>query len=357
MSPALAQAVPAPRFQARVGPNDGFDGVELVDTWSGARALFARRGATLVDWRVAHGGEWLALTDGYASPAELAAQDGVRNGLMAPFPNRIADGRYHFEGRDHDLLPGVPAAERLIYHGFLREMDLAVAATREGDEAGAIFTAVIRPADFPGYPYALDLRVEASLGPRGLALTVTATNRGAGPAPYAAGWHPYFRLGDAALDSLELAVPASQAIVTDTALIPLAGEAAYAPLASLPAMDFRRPRPLGSQVLDACYADLQAGADGLIRSRLQDPARGRSLTIWQQGGLTHVFTGDTLARDPRRAVAIEPAEVMTNAFNRPELAEAIRLAPGASRSFTCGAEFHTESRSPNPFAATAAREQ
>jgi aldose 1-epimerase len=348
MNLAARQPPAAPRFQARVGAIDGIDGVELVDA-RGEPALFARRGATLIDWRVAARGAWLALTDGYADTAELAAQDGVRNGVMAPFPNRIADGRYAFAGGDHDLLPGVPAGARLIYHGLLRQMELAVAEIRQGEtEAAVVFAARIRPADFPGYPYALDLRVEASLGAGGLALTLTATNRGTTPAPFAAGWHPYFRLGDAALAGLELTVPACQAIATGAALIPLPGEAAYAPLANRPTLDFRRPRPIGSQVLDLCQADLQADADGLVRSRLHDPASGRSLTVWQRGGLVHLYTGDTLARHPRRAIAIQPVEVMTNAFNRPECAAAIRLEAGASRSFTCGARFHAAVRPLNP---------
>jgi aldose 1-epimerase len=345
----------ATRFQVRVGLIDGFDAVELVDRRGGARALFARRGATLLDWKVPVAGGMLALTDGYASPAELADQNGVRNGVLAPFPNRIADGRFAFAGRDQDLLPGVAEGRRLIYHGFLREMDMDVAEVREGEaEAAVVFTTRIRPEDFPGYPYALDLRVEVSLHASGIALIQSATNRGAEAAPYAGGWHPYLRLGNADLARLELTVPASLAIVTDAALIPLAGEAAYAPLGSLPTLDLRRPRPIGSQVLDGCYADLQACADGLIRSRLRDPVTGHRLTVWQRGGFTHLFTGDTLARDVRRSIAIEPVEVMTNAFNRPESAEAISLAPGATRSFTYGAEFAPGALPSTPFAATAA---
>jgi aldose 1-epimerase len=50
----------------------------------------------------------------------------------------------------------------------------------------------------------------------------------------------------------------------------------------------------------------------------------------------HVFTGDTLARDRRRSVAIEPVEVPTNAFNDPSQADAIRLEPGRSRTFSFG---------------------
>ena len=111
-------------------------------------------------------------------------------------------------------------------------------------------------------------------------------------------------------------------------------------------------------MLDGCYANATPDADGLIRSRLRDPASGRQLTVWQRGGLTHVFTGDTLARDPRRAIAIEPVEAMTDAFNRPEYARALRLTPGATRSFCFGADFNAGTDSAthprNPFAAEAA---
>ncbi|NMG76897.1 aldose 1-epimerase [Aromatoleum diolicum] len=342
--PATVASVVANPFRVRKVEFADIAAVELRDEYSGAYAVFALRGATLLDWRVPHGDELVELTDGYVSAAELASQNGVRNGILAPFPNRIADGRYRFDGREHDLLPGVAAAERLIYHGFLRGMELAVADIQEvARGASVLFTGVIGPDAFPGYPFALEFDVRVSLTARSIALVVTATNVGDRAAPCAAGWHPYFRLGDAELASLELTVPATRCIVTDNALIPRAGEAAFAPIAKASMPDFRLPRRLGTDVLDGCYADAAPDADGLIRSRLRDPANGRQLTIWQRSGLTHVFTADTLARDARRAIAIEPVEAMTDAFNRPDCESAIRLAPGARRSFACGAEFDAES--------------
>nr|NMG00163.1 aldose 1-epimerase [Aromatoleum toluolicum] len=338
---AMASTYP---YHVRNVVRGGIDGVELRDERSGAFAVFARRGATLLEWCVPHASELVALTDGYVSADDLAGQNGVRNGILAPFPNRIADGRYAFDKRMHDLLPGIPADERLTYHGVLREMDLAIAEVQESiDDANVLFTGLLGPQAVPGYPFALELSVRVRFTARSLALNVTAINVGRHAAPYAAGWHPYFRLGDAAIDSLELTVPANRCILTDDALIPLAGAAAFAPVAEAPQPDFRQPRALGATVIDACYADATPDADGLIRSRLRDPATGRQLTIWQRGGLTHVFTGDTLARDPRRSIAIEPVEVMTNSFNRPDCESLIRLAPGATRSFACGAEFHVES--------------
>lgn len=329
------------RFQVKASRFGDIDGVVLCDEEEGAYAVFALRGATLLDWRVPFGRGLLALTDGYRSRTELLGQNGVRSGLMAPFCNRIAAGRYRFRDRDHDLLPGVAGGERLIYHGFLRELDLELCTTREGDDDAEVLfrTDAIQPGAFPGYPYALALDVLVRFGLNGLSLTVTATNVGHEPAPFAAGWHPYFCFGDEAIDGLELQVPATQAIVAGADLLPLAGAAAYAPLEARPGLDFRAGRVLGGAVIDACLAGLVADDDGLIRSRLRDPVRGCGLTVWQQGGLVHLFTGDTLERGARRSVAIEPVETMTDAFNRADCEAGIGLLPGASRSFRCGVQF------------------
>jgi len=62
------------------------------------------------------------------------------------------------------------------------------------------------------------------------------------------------------------------------------------------------------------------------------------LAVRHDGGLVHVFTGDTLARDRRASVAIEPVEVLTDAFNRADCATAIRLEPGERRAFRFGVE-------------------
>lgn len=346
---AAAEAAPrgtagSSRFRIGEGRFRGIDGVEAVDTLTGARAVFARRGATLLDWQVPFGGSLISLTDGYASAQELHSQNGVRNGIMAPFPNRIRSGRFRFDDRDFDLLPGVAEAERLIYHGFVRDLELALVGVRVGEEGAELrfFTDAIASGAFPGYPFELTLEILVSMSATGLALEITATNVGRISAPYAAGWHPYFRFGDATIDALELLVPAGAYIATDAGLLPLPGSGAHASLDARPDLDFRRARALGGSALDVCLSSLAADADGLIRSHLRDPARGCSLTVWQRGGLVHLFTADTLARGVRRSVAIEPVEAMTDAFNRPDCLATIRLDPGASRSFSCGVEFHAD---------------
>ncbi|WP_035840196.1 aldose 1-epimerase [Kitasatospora azatica] len=303
-------------------------------------AAVALHGATLLSWQIHQDGEPLQLTDGYRDPAELHEQSGVRNGVLAPFPNRVADGRYRFHGREHDLLPGV-AGDRTVYHGFARSLPFALEhATATADSAQLVLRSnEIRPGRFDGYPFSLDLTVTYTITEDELVLDIHATNTGDTTAPYAGGWHPYFQLGDgtADIDDLELRIPAGTLIRTDDALIPVDGPDCRIDLNDLPEMDFRDGNPLGRRVIDACYADLQFGPDGRAETILRDPKTGHELRIWQESGYLHVFTGDTLPRDRRKSVAVEPVEAMTNAFNREEFGPAITIDPGQTRRFRCGA--------------------
>ena len=322
-------------------------------TWQGERALAVRdhggtvharialRGATLLSWQIHREGELLELTDGYRDSAELLVQSGVRNGVLAPFPNRIADGRYRFAGQEHDLLPG-ERGERTVYHGLARVLPFtleSVTTTAEGARV-VLRTDDIRPGRFDGYPFALDVSVIYTFEPDQITLEIHATNAGDTPAPYAAGWHPYFQLGNGVqdIDDLELRIPAGTLIRSDDALIPLDGPGCQVDLDDVAEMDFRAGSPLGRRVIDACYADLRFGPDGRAETVLRDAKTGRELRIWQESGFMHIFTGDTLPRDRRKSVAIEPVEAMTNAFNRPEFASAIEIAPGETRRFRCGAK-------------------
>jgi aldose 1-epimerase len=313
----------------------------------GCLVTIAHRGATLLRWLNRTGTPETDLSDGYENAAELISQDGVRNGVLAPFPNRIALGRYTFAGSTYDLLPGQADEDRLIYHGFLRELptNLTDVQTRQHSAELTFACDGIRPGAFAGYPFALDIRVVYEITASSIDLTVHVHNVGQSAAPYAAGWHPYFRLGTESINELQLTIPARSAIRTAPDLIPLRGAEAHG-LPGIDAPDFRKARPIGEAVLDTCYSDLVAGDDGISRTLLSNPGTGQSLEILQEAGQMHVFTGDTLGRDQRRSIALEPVEVITNSFNRAELVEHITLAPDSHRSFRCGVRYRTEPAEP-----------
>lgn len=311
----------------------------LTVSGNGFCAEIAYEGATLLSWRPlsADGEKGEDLVDGYLTAAELQSQNGVRNGFLAPFTNRIPQGRYDFAGETHHIEP-VLAHEDLVFHGFARALPFVLDRSFEENGAqGLVFRADIAPGDFKGYPYRLTIEVEYRFAGHGVTIDIRGINRGDRPLPFAAGWHPYFRLpGTTSIDDLLLTLPSRTAIETDGDLIPL-----RAPQGGIVKRDDTRLlyAPLSGHVLDVCFTDLIASENGLYETRLENRHNGSSLTVWQERGHIHVFTGDTLARDRRQSIALEPVETPTNAFNHPELAAALTLQPGETRSFRFGVRF------------------
>jgi len=306
---------------------------------AGHRVRIACHGAALLSLEVPRNGRAFDIAWGYRDAAEIKARKGSHFAILAPFGGRIGDARYRFDGEDYDLEPGVEGAAREFRHGFVRGADFEIAELLAEDSAAqcTLATSAIRPR--PGYPFSIDLAVTFTLDATGLALEARMRNVGDRSAPCFFGWHAYFRAGDGMADGWTLGIPARTTIRTDDTLIALPGDAAYVPLDDAPALDFRKPRGIGRKVLDNGYTDLVRDDDGRIRTRLSDPARGFTVTVWQERGVMHAFTGDTLGEGARSAVALEPMEFMADAFNRPECADGIRLEPGAERTYCCGVEF------------------
>ncbi|MHA6206298.1 aldose epimerase family protein [Dyella soli] len=315
----------------------------LADPTRGRRVRIARRGATLLNFELPCADGVRDLADGYRDAGELDARPSSRFAVMVPFANRIDAARYRFDGTAHDLQPGVEGAQRAARHGFVRGVDFdLVALSADAQSARVTFaTQSIRPGVHAGYPFAIDLSVTYTLDAAGLALEVTMRNAGEHAAPCFFGWHPYFRLGESPIDSWELQIPAGTLVRTDAEFIPLAGNAARIAMEREPALDFRQRQPIGARELNHAFADLRLDADGRARTRLRDPASGLSIAVWQTSGVMLAFTADTVTRDVRRSVALEPMESWADAFNRPDCAAAIRLEPGAERRFLCGVEIES----------------
>jgi aldose 1-epimerase len=328
------------RFSITRASMGEFPLVVLTDHERGLVLRVAERGATVVGIEVPLAGGSFQVADGFRDAAELASGKSARFAIMAPFANRIADGRYTFEGVEHDLQPGV-AADRGVRHGFLRTADFTVVDefVDEDRVSVAFFNGSIRPGVHEGYPFAIDVTVRFTLDAGGITLQTTMRNAGTGNAPCFFGWHPYFRMPNGKVDEWLLQVDAASLVNTDEGTIPLPGAAAFASLdAADPSLDFRTMRAIGDTHVDKAFADLRHEADGRSRMRLRDPEGALEVHVWQTAGVGLVFTGDTVPREPRTSVAVEPMEALTNAFNRDDSAGVVRLASGTERSFTCGIE-------------------
>jgi aldose 1-epimerase len=262
------------------------------------------------------------VLDGYN--ADEMSSSG-RGQVLIPWPNRIQDGRYSFEGQDHQL-PLDDVEEQDAIHGLVR-WGSWIACDRA--ENRVVMEHTLHPQ--PGYPFSLSLSVEYLLSEEGLLVRTTATNRGPSLCPYGSGNHPYLTVSGSRVDSLTLRVPGDTLLRSDERGIPVD---------RLPTegtdYDFREPRVIGSTVLDHAFSGLARGEDGRARVELRDPDRGDGVTLWVDDAYPYVmvFTGDPLPDVNRRSLAVEPMTCPPNAFRSGE--GLIRLEPGQSFSSSWG---------------------
>jgi aldose 1-epimerase len=283
------------------------------------RLVVAELGAALQSWTVA-GHELLDAHDGSATA--FAGQ------VLAPWPNRIRDGRYDFDGVEHRV--ALTEAERgNALHGLAtgRRWRAARSSTRH-----LTLVCDLHPA--AGYPFALRLSAAYELTADGVAITLRADNVGTERAPFGTGIHPYVTLGGGRIDDELLELPARLRLPLDDRLLP-AGSAVPVERSEV---DFRAGRPIGGLRLDACFTELARSDAGVAHVRLVSATGGRRVTLWMDEHFRYVqvYTGDGVP-DParrRRSIAIEPMTCAPDAFNSG--AGLLVLEPGAAFTGRCG---------------------
>lgn len=306
--PVQDQAAAAPQRRAATGEQYEIsrDGARAVVTELAAGLrLFERDG--------------VALTETYGDD-ELAP--GAAGILLAPWPNRVAGGRWELDGRVQQLDITEPARGNAS-HGLLRNTGYSLV---ERTESSVTLAAGIFPQH--GYPFHLTHTATYSIGPDlGLRVVQSLQNHSGARAPFALGAHPYLRIGDVDTGLLTLTVGARTRLVADEKLIPVRPEAVAGP------WDLRSGTVVGDRTLDVAYTDLDFEAGHAVQ-RLTAPD-GRSVELWAEEAFryVHVFISD---RYPgvARAVAIEPMTAPADAFNS---GDGLRwLAPGESFSAAWG---------------------
>jgi len=150
---------------------------------SGEQLELRRGGRRVVVVEVGGGiREWEGVLLGYGEDEMCTSGRGQ---VLLPWPNRLAGGRYAWDGEELQL-PLTEVSTGSAIHGLVR---WAPWRAVEREEARVVLEHVLHPQ--PGYPFALRLRVEYRLEQRGLVVTSEAENVGARAAPFGAGHHPY----------------------------------------------------------------------------------------------------------------------------------------------------------------------
>lgn len=247
-----------------------------------------------------------------------------RGATLAPWPNRVVDGRYSFAGSEYQLALSEPKRGHAL-HGLV--------AWQQFDALGVADDEVVlgtRLEAQQGYPFPLSIAVRFRLTTQGLTWTVTATNLGDKPAPYGTAPHPYLVAGAGRVDDWALELSAARVLhVTPERLVPTelravdAGDAAF---------DFRSGRRIGATEIDHAYTGL-AWTDRTATAVVRDVSGAGAGISWQEDcPWVQVHTGDLPERpaESRRGLAVEPMTCPPDAFNSGT--DLVVLEPGGRHS-------------------------
>ncbi|MFE6448204.1 aldose 1-epimerase family protein [Nocardiopsis dassonvillei] len=251
--------------------------------------------------------------------------------VLAPWPNRVTEHGYRFDGAEHRPEPNDPATGTAI-HGLVHDREWTPETVSED--------AVELRLDFgggPGYPFPLEMSVTYRLSADGLTVATTARNPGGSPLPFGLGFHPYLTLGEplsalAARGEFALEVTAGTRQPVDGQMLPV-GDPVPVDGGDF---DFRAPgRQLGDTVLDTAFTELERDADGRAWVRASGPEHRVSLWCDRGFGWLQLFSADTLGGDDHRAhLAAEPMTCPANALATGT--DLIVLAPGESTAHVFG---------------------
>ena len=247
-----------------------------------------------------------------------------RGVTLAPWPNRVIDGVYSFDGEDFVLALTEPNRGHAL-HGLVAWQNFALVS--QVSDRVAIATTIEAQT---GYPFRVDVLAEFWLDNDGLHTLITATNTGPRRAPWGVGPHPYLIAGDGLVDDWTLELPASTVItIQGDRLLPVATVGV-----ETTDFDFQQPRVIRDLFIDHAFG-------GLTRheARVTSGDSGVVMTWDSACPWVQIHTADRLDAPEisRIGLAVEPMTCPPDAYNSG--VDLVTLEPGESSAagWTIGA--------------------
>ena len=309
---------------------DGIETYALRDDTTKAEARISTSlGNNCYSFGVPVNGEWIDLID---PPPDLETLKDeptkYGNPILFPFPNRIREGKFTFEGKGYtfDKAPGTPHS----IHGLLLNQPYQVESVDTA--AGASIVCRLDSREFPEimrqYPLPFAIRITHTLIETTLTLDIHIRNSGDNNMPMGFGIHPYFRVPLSSKSSTErclITVPASKRWELEE-LLPT-GEVSDLEVDA----DFRYGKPLAGRQFDNVLTGVIL-SDDVSRCVIDD----------RDAGIRMVLESDAQFRElvvytppSRPSICFEPYTCPTDAINleaRGIDAGVVVLEPGAAFS-------------------------
>jgi len=288
-------------------PLDSVERLVIQHTSGAELDVLAGRGGGLVGWRVERNGEIVELLDGYSSEADLqeryySSHCGAR---LSPFPNRVKDGNWTFEGKNYQLDKNFPWENGHAIHGLLFDRVWNQTGFEVIEDTAWLTLECSYDGSHPGFPFAYKAISRYGLSAQAFEVETVVQNTGTYKLPFGEGWHPYFRTG-CAIDTAELQMsPATLQVELDDRSIPTG--------VLIPDDDFATPALIGSRNLNTCWK--LAGPGERAEVILRNPASKLTFRYWQKRGDGQYNYIQLYTPPLRQSLAIEPMTCAPDVLN------------------------------------------
>jgi aldose 1-epimerase len=238
-------------------------------------------------------------------PFKLGNPGRYRGDLLAPWPNRIRDGKYLVENKMY-VVPINEIDRQTALHGLINHLYWNVIEATENR-----VELEVELSESDSYPTSLVFIVKYELSNMGLAIDIKATNSGDKRAPYGVSIHPYLVANSSEkVNQWKLRLHSSQVLaVDDRRLLPIklcdVSELDY---------DFQNGEVIGNRFIDHAFK-VDASAPRSVTLLSQD-GYGVEMEFDESSHWVQIHTADREGgSDSRACLAVEPMTCPPDAFN------------------------------------------
>ncbi len=261
-------------------------------------------GGIVSELNLFNGKKAISLIDSYPSIDDEISRLYYKSHFLLPFPNRLMDGKYTFEGKTYQF-PINDIANNHNLHGFSETVKMMILSNQTIERSNVI---QLKGA-FEGtsyYPFSFEIFINYTFTENSLAINTKIENIGKTNMPIGFGWHPYFKLDIKKIDELSLQLPTCERIEIDNRMMPT-GELS-------PFDTFNQMTKIKETEFDNCFIinKSESRAEVILKSETTQ------LTVWQETGENACNYFQIYTPEHRQSIAIEPMSCNVDTFNNQE---------------------------------------
>lgn len=253
----------------------------------------------------------LSAADGFDAGGHPPSRSGIP--LLFPYPNRIAGGRYSWNGKAYQLPPEQVPFDKTgnAIHGFCIDRPWRIVSQSSSSVTAVFRTSIDAPERLSLWPADAEIQITYALAKSCLRSVIKVHNPSDQPLPWGFGTHAYFRLPlspSSSADQCTVYAPATKTWELNECL-------PSGRIQSKPIVDLAASPEFGGLKLDDVYTDCATEHDNIV-CRITDPAA--QLKIEQRCSRRdgNDFREIVAFTPPwTTAVCLEPYTCMTNAIN------------------------------------------